>query len=220
MKYDFIKIETPKKELKLLENKDLFNLKLYFVSKEKDLKILKPRIPKTANTEEYENCNIKRVCFAPSISQCLQAIKSEYKIMYVYVPKGSLANHKIHKCNMYDVIDSDLTDEYWCLDDIEVELLFQIQINGTLNSNLYKYSSPINYEITKTFKNEIEDNLLEDFALCNEIKFIAKGNNDFHHWLKFETPLKAKKFYNKCCEELNPNCLELVEDIVYYQIYI
>ena len=149
MIYEFIKIEdsdTKKSDLKLVKPKDLLNLKLYFVSERKDFEKLSPRIPKNDLTmNDFENNNIPRVCFAPSIQQCLQAISysieaSDTKEYYVYVPKDNLFKHKIYKCVPKDVPDANLTDEYWCLDAIKIQPLYIIKIGKLIQTASFKYS--------------------------------------------------------------------------------
>ena len=150
--YEFIKIgdsNTKKKDLKLVKPKNLLNLKLYFVSEKKNFTRLSPRIPKNERVElQIENDNIPRVCFAPSIEQCLQAIDVEKgKEYYVYVPKGNLFKYDIFKCTPKEVPDSNLTDEYWCLDPIEIQKLYKIKIGKEIETNSFKYASIINYKV-------------------------------------------------------------------------
>lgn len=220
MLYEFIRIDdsdTKKKDLKLIKAKDLLNLKLYFVSEKKDFKKLDPRIPKNERTETgIENNNIPRVCFAPSIEQCLQAIHPEKgQEYYVYVPKGALFKHKITKCLMKEVPDANLTDEYWCLDSIEIQPLYKIKIGSTVETNSFKYDDLINYKVLESYKIE-NVNILKEFADFKGVKYKSVEHNDISMWLEFKDYKEARKFSTMCKRELSPDLVEWIDTKVYY----
>jgi len=218
--YSFVRLkdnntDTTKDNLKLLKPKDLLNLKLYFVSEKSNLNKLNPRIPQSI-VEDVENNNIKRVCFAPSIVQCLQAINAEKsKEYYVYVPKKNLINYKIWKCQTKDVPYADLTDEYWCLDSIEVEPLYKIKVTQILPTNTFKYDEVYNYKILEVYVIE-PSNILADFAKLKEVKYVKEDQNDLNLWLEFKDYKEARKFATMCKRELNEHCVEWINNIVYY----
>ena len=106
MKFKLIESFSNKKDLKLLDEMDLFNLKLYFISRNKSIKKLSPKLPNSVAPYEQENDKVKRICFATSIDQCIKAIGNTDTTYYVYVPKNSLAGHAFYKCTIHEVMDS------------------------------------------------------------------------------------------------------------------
>lgn len=218
--YNFIKLndsntDTKKEDLKLLKAKDLLNLKLFFVSENASLHKLTPRIPKSI-IEDVENNNIKRVCFAPSIEQCLQAIRAEKGKEYiVYVPKKNLINYKIWKCQTQEVPYANLTDEYWCLDEIEVAPLCKIKVSQEISTNTFKYDTVYTFKILEVYGIE-SPNILEDFANLKEIKYVKADQNDLNMWLEFKDYKEARKFATLCKRELNEHVIEWINNIVYY----
>lgn len=227
MIYEFIKIEdsdTKKSDLKLVKPKDLLNLKLYFVSERSDFEKLNPRVPKNILTEnDIENNNIPRVCFAPSIQQCLQAISSSIEInntkeYYVYVPKDNLFKHKIYKCVPKDVPDANLTDEYWCLDSIKIQPLYKIKIGKLVQTSSFKYSDVYNYKILEAYET-VNTNVLKEFADYKEVKYIKAESNDISMWLEFKDYKEARKFFTMCKNELSAPYVIWVDNKVYYTLY-
>lgn len=221
MLYEFIKVndsDTKKKDLKLVKPKILLSLKLYFVSEDGKLNKLKPRIPNNALTNnDIENNNIPRICFAPSIQQCLQGINAESSSeYYVYVPKGNLFKHKIYKCTPKEVPDSNLTDEYWCLDDIEIEVLYKIKTGKIIPSKSFKYADVINYKILESYQPE-NINILKEFADYKEVKYKSANHNDISMWLEFKDYKEARKFATMCKNELSEAFIIWVDNKVYYE---
>ncbi len=218
--YIFTKIEdakapTKKSELKLIKPKNLLNLKLYFVSEKPKLHTLKPRIPESI-IQDIENDTIKRVCFAPSIEQCLQAINAEKGKEYtVYVPVKNLMYYEVYKCNTVEVPYSNLTDEYWVLNDIEVQPLYKIKINKILDTKTFKYDNAINYKILEVYDIK-KSNLLEDFAKLKEVKFVKADQNDLDMWIEFKDYKEARKFSTMCQRELNESLISWIDNRVYY----
>lgn len=216
--YEFTRITDSGKELKLIKKKNLINLKLYHVSENKKITKLTPRVPKNERTETgLENDTTKRICFAPSIEQCLQAINVEKGKEYcVYVPKKNLMYYNIYKCSDQEVPDASLTDEYWCLNPIDVEPLYIIKIGAEIETNSNKYSSVINYKIIKTF-DITPSNILEDLAKLKEVKFVKADQNDLNVWLEFKDYKEARKFATICKRELNEALVVWKDNIVYYK---
>jgi len=218
--YEFIRIEDDKpkkKDLKLVKAKNLLHLKLYFVSEKKSFTKLSPRIPKNERVDlQIENDNIPRVCFAPSIEQCLQAINAEKgKEYYVYVPKGNLFKHDIFKCTLKEVPDSNLTDEYWCLDPIEIQVLYKIKIGKEVETNSFKYSSIINYKVIESY--DIDNaNVLQEFADFKGVKYKKADHNDISMWIEFSDYKEARKFATMCKRELSEALILWKDERVYY----
>ena len=219
--YEFIKIIDSKEELKLIKPKHLINLKLYHVSESKKITRLNPRVPKNERTEiGVENSTTKRICLAPSIEQCLQAINVEKGKEYcVYVPKKNLMYYNIYKCSDKEVPDSNITDEYWCLGPMEVEPLYLIKIGAEIETNSNKYSNAINYKIIKTF-DITPSNILEDLAKLKEVKYVKADQNDLNVWLEFKDYKEARKFATICKRELNEALVVWKDKIVYYKTNI
>lgn len=218
--YEFIRIEDAKqakKDLKLVKPKNLLHLKLYFVSEKKSFTKLSPRIPKNERVDlQIENDNIPRVCFAPSIEQCLQAIDTEKgKEYYVYVPKGNLFKHDIFKCTLKEVPDSNLTDEYWCLDPIEIQVLYKIKIGKEVETNSFKYSSIINYKVIESY-DVINTNILQEFADFKGVKYKKADCNDISMWIEFSDYKEARKFATMCKRELSEALILWKDERVYY----
>ena len=220
MIYEFIKIDdsnTKKKDLKLVKPKELLNLKLYFVSANKNFTKLKPRVPQNNLTElDIENNNIPRICFAPSIQQCIQAIYTEKgKEYYVYVPKGNLFKHKIYKCTAKEVPDSNLTDEYWCLDEIEIQPLFKIKIGNDVATRTFKYQDITNYKVLEAYQID-NSNTLKEFADYKGVKYKKAEQNDISMWLEFKDYKEARKFFTMCRNELSELGIIWVDEKVYF----
>jgi len=105
----------------------------YFVSEKKlENTSLLPRVPDNYFTKNgYEDAETPRVCFAPSVDQCLAGLSQNLdgKSFYIYEPVD------ISKCDMAKpdttaVPDSDITGELWCTNAVDVHQVGKIQITG------------------------------------------------------------------------------------------
>ncbi len=111
---------------------------LYFLSPDKNLTILFPRIPKSR--EKCENDNIKRICFSNSIEGCLLAITQHYlkNKLYIYKVKHVLKDYNTSKPKLKKrsigisninlvknrlVDDAYLTNEIWLLEPVILYLV-------------------------------------------------------------------------------------------------
>lgn len=116
-------------------------LKLYHVS-EVELNDLKPRVPNNFLTKnDFEDNTTKRVCFCPSIDQCLMAMSSNLKnkILHVY----SIKTKDYISPKIDDVPDVKLTDEKWVLRTVkksELNYEFDIKIIGAKSDTPYEYT--------------------------------------------------------------------------------
>lgn len=116
------------------------NKKLYFIS-DKDINgaILKPRVPKNFLTDNgYEDNETKRVCFAPSINQCLMAMSSNLKDkkFYVYVPDG---DYEIYKPTVKEVPNVKITGEVWIKEPVRIKKIGRIRVNGDSGKKGHEY---------------------------------------------------------------------------------
>lgn len=110
-------------------------MELYHLSYKKDLKILKPQIPKCINPIIEDN-TIARVCFSDSIDNCLSALLPVfYKDIYIYKPIEKI---KIKKPKISQVRDCKETKEVWCLNDVSVECIGKIHVIEELGKKRFK----------------------------------------------------------------------------------
>lgn len=136
---------------------------LFHVSVNPYLKTLTPRVPYNGLMDyNMEDKFWRRVCFAPSIRDCLKAIAARPKGTTMYVYKGVGLNPKfIKKPNSRQVVDSEYTNEYWYLAPCRVKLIAQIEIGEKfknrrnvlgLGSGIYVVANPGNkYRTTKKY---------------------------------------------------------------------
>lgn len=121
------KIQPEVKELKNYKGK------MYFISQvELDGETMKPRIPKNFFTENgYEDDYTDRVCFAPSVEQCLTALSQNVsgKKFNVYEPDPS-QKHTVYKPNEGAVPDSKVTGELWITEPVKVKKVGEIVCTG------------------------------------------------------------------------------------------
>ena len=116
---------------------------LYCVSENPNLKILNPRIPDNYMTKNgYEDSKTKRVCFAPTIDQCLMGLSQNLKgkELYVYIPDG---DYNLYSPTVKEVPDSDITNEIWIKEPVKVKLVSKIKVikDKGLDGKKYKYGN-------------------------------------------------------------------------------
>lgn len=120
----------------LLESKIPQNL--YFLSKNNmNDKMLIPRIPDNYMTRNgYEDNKTKRVCFAPSVDQCLMALsmKLPNEEMFVHIIDPNISKKVLEKIIYYptqkQVPDVKITGEIWILKPIKVFCIGKIKVIG------------------------------------------------------------------------------------------
>ena len=115
--------------------------------------------------------------------------------------------------------DSFITDEYWCLDDIEVTPIAKIHTGKKwiLLGN-EKYGWTLKYTIDEILDSKLEDyNILEDFALCTHTKYVAARVNEYMAELEFKDENAARDFYDKIMKKLNESRIFIKDNIVYYK---
>ena len=104
---------------------------MYYHISERNLddKILTPRVP--VPVMDGEDDYIKRVCFAPSIIQCLHALEpnknklSYAETLYVHIPVDY--DGEIHKPTKRAVPDVEDTGEVWFLNKVKLRCIGKIK---------------------------------------------------------------------------------------------
>ena len=114
----------------------------YFVSEKKlqDTSLL-PRVPHNFFTENgYEDAETPRVCFAPSVDECLAGLSQnvEGKTFYVYSPVD-ISKCEMSKPDNIAVPDSDVTNELWCTNAVDVEQVGKIKVTGNRGEDGIKF---------------------------------------------------------------------------------
>ena len=112
---------------RFLTSEQLKKMKLYHISPNPDLKEMFPRVPDSRLS--YENAATKRVCFAPSIANCISAIppKRAHGIMYVYIPviTDDTTGYRPSKTQVSDI---DKTNEIWLCTDVKLKKIGTIDL--------------------------------------------------------------------------------------------
>ena len=116
---------------------------LYHISNRQNIKTINPSIPNNFMTKNnYEENKTKRVCFAPSIEQCLMGLSRncEGEEFYVYTP---IKDYKTYSPNIKDVPDSGITGEIWIKEPVDVICIGKIKVLDTNKTpgKLYTYGN-------------------------------------------------------------------------------
>lgn len=99
---------------------------LIYISIDKDLKEITPRIPECA-IEGTEDRTIERCCFSDDIDKCLKAIEPNFSTYYVYVAILR-KDQKIFKPSKKEVFDSFLTSEVWTVEPTQIVCVGSIKL--------------------------------------------------------------------------------------------
>lgn len=113
---------------------------LYHISNRKGITNINPSIPNNFMTKNgYEENKTKRVCFAPSVDQCLMALSRncEGEEFYVYTPDG---DYKTYTPSIKEVPDVKITGEIWIKESVNVKCIGKIRVLDTNNSPGKSYS--------------------------------------------------------------------------------
>lgn len=116
------------------------NRGLYHLSKSENIKIIKPSVPDNYMTKNgYEDGKTPRVCFAPTINQCLMALtwKCPGEEFYVYTPSKK---YNTHKATKKEVPDSNITEETWILEPVSVNCVGKIKVIKDKGEKGHKYT--------------------------------------------------------------------------------
>lgn len=155
-------------------------MELYHVSPSPSIRVLIPRVPRYNNFMKhgFEDEVAKRVCFAPSIKDCLRAINIHPKGTILYVYKAVGVNPKyLVKPTQAMVGDSPYTHEWWYIRPIAVKLIKQIVVGKThpevwvrIKNQPYKIaaSGGMDYKLKKTYSSDYETEIPK--GLMNNIK--------------------------------------------------
>ncbi len=123
-----LKNKTPAK-VKIINN---YSGKLYWLSEDDlDGKTLEPRVPDNFFVKNgFEDAHTKRLCFAPTIDQCLMAISQNLtdKKFNIYEPSERITT--VQKPNIGAVPDSDITGELWVTDPVKLKKTGRIHVTG------------------------------------------------------------------------------------------
>jgi RimJ/RimL family protein N-acetyltransferase len=141
------KAESDKKSIELFgkTNEENYNelIKLYeSVEKEPELycisqedldgQTLEPRVPDNFFTKNgYEDGETPRVCFAPTIEQCLMGLSQNLKEkeFYAFSPE-EVPEENIYKPTTKEVPDAEITDETWITCPVKLKKVGKIKVLG------------------------------------------------------------------------------------------
>lgn len=121
-------------------------VKLFHVSENPNLTIMTPRIPQNKLTKKgYENNTIGRVCFAPTIKDCIAAAPRGKvgELLYVYTPVNVDQNY-VYKPKPSEVPDAKYTHEIWYLKPVAVKLACVIVVGDVYLQQ--QFVGPRSYE--------------------------------------------------------------------------
>lgn len=115
---------------------------MYFLSPVNfDKEVLEPRVPSNYFTDEgYEDNTTPRVCFAPTIKQCLLAIATEEAAQYefyIHVPVGSPT---VVVPTTKEVPDSHWTNEIWVTEPVQMKTIGVLGISGISKDPKYEFT--------------------------------------------------------------------------------
>lgn len=99
---------------------------IYHLSKDKNLKVLTPKIPECA-VAINEDVKTKRVCFSDFIEGCLSSLQDLPNKYYVYVPDQDLKEADLHYPTVDEVRDAKRNHEVWIMKEVKVKCIGIIQ---------------------------------------------------------------------------------------------
>ena len=139
----YIKKTGSIEESVVTESNNIKSKGIYCISENPNLKTLNPRVPDNYMTKNgYEDSKTKRVCFAPTIDQCLMGLSQnlEGKEFYVYIPDGK---YDLYYPTTKEVPDSEITNEIWIKEPVNVKLVSKIKVikDKGLDGKKYKYGN-------------------------------------------------------------------------------
>lgn len=121
----------------LLETKTPSSFYFFLSKNNMNDKVLIPRIPDNYMTRNgYEDNKTKRICFAPSVDQCLMALsmKLPNEEMFVHIIDPNIDKKELEKITYYptqkQVPDVKITGEIWILKPIKVSCIGKIKVIG------------------------------------------------------------------------------------------
>lgn len=127
-----------------LDEATKINLKnIYFISIRSDFdgKTLSPRVPDNYFTKNgYEDNTTKRICFCPTIDQCLTALSKNCTGMeaYVYQP-DDISKYDLYRPTINEVPDVKITGEVWITEPVKVKCIGKIHCTGDTGEDGIEY---------------------------------------------------------------------------------
>lgn len=179
------------------------NPELYFLSSiSMDDEVLQPRIPDNYFTRSgYEDSRTPRVCFAPSIDQCLMGLSEnlEGKEFYAHIPEDV---HKLTHPTKKQVPDCEITGEVWITKPVVVQCVGKIKVEksigdgidftyGNNTASLYKWKWKWLYKFDENHNTVVCEscrNVQDARKLVTEVTQLAK---------KYDPPYSAKQVKDK-----------------------
>jgi ribosomal protein S18 acetylase RimI-like enzyme len=128
-----------------LDEATKINLKnIYFLSTRSDFdgKTLSPRVPDNYFTKNgYEDNTTKRICFCPTIDQCLTALSKNCTGMeaYVYQP-DDISKYDLYRPTVNEVPDIKITGEVWITEPVKVKCVGKIHCTGDAGEDGIEYT--------------------------------------------------------------------------------
>lgn len=135
---------------------------------------LEPRIPVNFFTRNgFEDSKTPRVCFTPTIDQCLLAMSQnlEGQYLYVHVPEDSPV---VYKPSIKQVPDSKVTGELWVKKPVKIKCIGKILVKGDAMkeglpftygdqvAELYEWDWKWVVKKTGLFESSIDEKVLKD----------------------------------------------------------
>ena len=179
------------------------NSQMYFLSSiSMDDEVLQPRIPENYFVRSgYEDSHTPRVCFAPSIDQCLMGLSEnlEGKEFYVHIPEDV---HKLTHPTKKQVPDCEITGEVWITKPVVVQCVGKIKVEksigdgidftyGNNTASLYKWKWKWLYKFDENHNTVVCEscrNVQDARKLVTEVTQLAK---------KYDPPYSAKQVKDK-----------------------
>lgn len=165
---------------------------LYHISNRKGITNINPSIPNNFMTKNgYEENKTKRVCFAPSVDQCLMGLSRncEGEEFYVYAPDG---DYKIYTPSIKEVPDVKITGEVWIKEPVNVKCVGKIKVLDTNKSpgKSYSYGNNQTAELYafdyKWVKNINESQVVLENTNISDIRNVI--NKIYQKYLKDKKP--------------------------------
>lgn len=165
---------------------------LYHISNRKGITNINPSIPNNFMTKNgYEENKTKRVCFAPSVDQCLMGLSRncEGEEFYVYAPDG---DYKTYTPSIKEVPDVKITGEVWIKEPVNVKCVGKIKVLDTNKSpgKSYSYGNNQTAELYafdyKWVKNINESQVVLENTNISDIRNVI--NKIYQKYLKDKKP--------------------------------
>jgi hypothetical protein len=147
-------------------------MKLYHVSDNPNLTTMIPRIPQNRLTRlGYENGTIGRICFAPTIGDCIAAAPRGRigELLYVYTPVNVDQNY-VYKPKPSEVPDAKYSHEVWYLKPVSVKLVCVIVVGDPylkqqfVGPKAYEKHFTLQWHNYKRFKNMPNQEAINEYV--------------------------------------------------------